>query len=76
MLELIYRKAQVMPSESLFRTFRIRYLRISNPILMLLAYHSDDVNLKSATYWVSWDFACKTTKIHFIVYIPCITETS
>ena len=24
-------------------------------------------NLKSATYWVSWDFACKTTKIHFIV---------
>lgn len=76
MLELIYRKAQVMPSESLFRTFRIRYLRISNPILMLLAYHSDDVNLKSATYWVSWDFACKTTKNHFIVHIPCITETS
>ena len=33
-------------------------------------------NLKSATYWVSWDFACKTTKIHFIVHIPCITETS
>ena len=32
--------------------------------------------LKSATYWVSWDFACKTTKIHFIVHIPCITETS
>ena len=26
--------------------------------------------LKSATYWVSWDFACKTTKIHFIVHIP------
>ena len=35
-----------------------------------------DNNLKSATYWVSWDFACKTTKIHFIVHIPCITETS
>ena len=34
------------------------------------------VHLKSATYWVSWDFACKTTKIHFIVHIPCITETS
>ena len=33
-------------------------------------------SLKSATYWVSWDFACKTTKIHFIVHIPCITETS
>ena len=32
--------------------------------------------LKSETYWVSWDFACKTTKIHFIVHIPCITETS
>ena len=25
------------------------------------------IGLKSATYWVSWDFACKTTKIHFIV---------
>ena len=33
-------------------------------------------DLKSATYWVLWDFACKTTKIHFIVHIPCITETS
>ena len=35
-----------------------------------------EINLKSATYWVSWNFACKTTKIHFIVHIPCITETS
>ena len=34
------------------------------------------IYLKSATYLVSWDFACKTTKIHFIVHIPCITETS
>ena len=32
--------------------------------------------LKSATYWVSWDFTCETTKNHFIVHNPCTTETS
>ena len=42
-----------------------------------IAIYDDRVEiLKSATYLVSWDFACKTTKIHFIVHIPCITETS
>ena len=51
MLELIYRKAQVMPSESLFGTFRIRYLRISNPILMLLAYHSVQLHVYP-NYWM------------------------
>ena len=28
----------------------------------------NNVNLKSATYWVSWDFACKKTKI-LLLYI-------
>ena len=46
MLELIYRKAQVMPSESLFRTFRIRYLCFHNPILMLLAYHPTGMKIR------------------------------
>ena len=34
------------------------------------------MNLKSATYRVSWEFTCKTTKIHFIVHISCTTEMS
>ena len=52
---------------------------LSFPIFLLLLHmkpHENKSILKSATYWVSWDFACKTTKIHFIVHIPCITETS
>ena len=34
------------------------------------------IDLKSATYRVSWDFACETTKNHFFVHNPCTTETS